>query len=45
MKSVKPDEFAEYPRDEWISRFDSDRKPILAHRKGTDEPMQIEFAG
>ncbi|MGC4042479.1 MAG: leucine--tRNA ligase [Armatimonas sp.] len=49
-KAVKPEEFVHYPREEWIARFDTDRKPIPAERYveidgvKTTEPIEITFA-
>jgi leucyl-tRNA synthetase len=49
-KAIKPDEFVSYPRDEWIARFDADRKPIpterYVERDGikTTEPIEVTFA-
>ncbi len=50
-KAIKPGEFVDYPRDAWIERFNTDRRPIPAQRiaRATDgtqsiEPVDVEFA-
>lgn len=49
-KSIKPEEFVHYPREEWIARYNADKQPIPAQRyievdgQKQVEDIAVEFA-